>query len=69
MVDHPSLTEVGPSPQPGGRLLHNLLLFGRVCKRLGLDAAPGRMIEAARAVQSVNLGSRLEVYHALFHKL
>ncbi len=54
-----------PDPQPGGRLLHNLLLFGRVCNRLGMDAAPGRMIEAARAVQLVDLGKRSDVYHAL----
>ncbi len=65
MAENSTLPEAIPDPQPGGRLLHNLLLFGRVCQQLGMEAAPGRMIEAARAVQLVDLGNKADVYHAL----
>lgn len=49
----------------GGRLLHNLLLFGRMCRALGMAATPNRMIEVARALGHIDLGQRLDVYHAM----
>ena len=58
---------LGPegTPYEGGQLLHNLLLFGRVCKALGMDAAPDRMIHVARALEFIDLGKKQDVYHTL----
>jgi uncharacterized protein len=60
---------LGPDDAPyeyhGGNLLHNLLLFGRVCKALGMDVNSGRMIEAAQGLELVGLVNREDVYHAL----
>lgn len=49
----------------GGKLLHNLLLFGRVCKTLGMDVTPYRMIEVAHALAFVDLANRSDVYHTM----
>ena len=49
----------------GGHLLHNLLLFGRICRALGMAVTPDRMIEVARALGHIDLGQRLDVYHAM----
>ncbi|MBZ0299316.1 MAG: VWA domain-containing protein [Anaerolineae bacterium] len=49
----------------GGQLLHNLLLFGRVCKVLGMDITPNRMIEVAHALAYVALSNRQDVYHTM----
>jgi len=58
---------LGPegSPYKGGALLHNLLLFGRLCKALGMDVSPNHMIEVVRALQYINLGHKADVYHTL----
>jgi uncharacterized protein with von Willebrand factor type A (vWA) domain len=53
------------SPYEGGKLLHNLLLFGRLCKALGMEVNPNRMMDAARALQYIELGRRQDVYHTL----
>jgi uncharacterized protein with von Willebrand factor type A (vWA) domain len=45
-------------------LLHNLLLFGRLLRRLGLDVNPGRMIDLVQALQYVEIGHRPDFYHA-----
>ncbi len=52
-------------PYEGGYLLPNLLLFGRVCKTLGMSVTPGRMIDVAHALELVELGRREDVYHAM----
>ena len=49
----------------GGQLLHNLLLFGRMCRALGMAATPNRMIEVANALGYIDLGQRLDVYHTM----
>ncbi len=49
----------------GGYLLRNLLLFGRLCKGLGMDVSPNRMIEVARALEWVDLGRKQDVYHTM----
>lgn len=49
----------------GGRLLHNLLLFGRMCRALGMAVTPNRMIAVAHALGHIDLGQRLDVYHAM----
>src|SRR5579859_2785644 len=58
---------LGPegTPYQGGYLLHNLTLFGRVCKILGMDVTPRCIIDAARALDLIDLGRRGDVYHTL----
>src|SRR5258708_9391748 len=58
---------LGPegTPYEGGYLLHNLVLFGRVCKALGMDVTVGRLTDAARALELIHLGRRADVYHTL----
>lgn len=57
--------EEAPYPYQGGQLLTNLLLFGRLCKGLGLAIDPERLITAARALEYVDLARRRDVYHTL----
>lgn len=45
-------------------LLHNLLLFGRLLRGLGLDVNPGRMIDLANALDMIEIGRRQDFYHA-----
>jgi uncharacterized protein with von Willebrand factor type A (vWA) domain len=42
----------------GAHFLHNLLLFGRVLKGLGLDVHPGRMVDVAAALDLVGIRSK-----------
>ena len=49
----------------GGNLLHNLLLFGRVCRVLGMDVTPNRMLEVAQALEYIDLGHKADVYHTM----
>jgi uncharacterized protein len=44
-------------------LLDNLLFFGRLLRRSGIDVHPGRMIDLVDALGHVNLATRDEVYH------
>ena len=46
------------------RLLENLLAFGRLLRRAGIDVHPARLIDLTEALGYVNLGARDEVYHA-----
>ena len=46
------------------RLLENLLLFGRVLRRAGVDVHSGRLAELVEALGYVNLAARDDVYHA-----
>ena len=48
-----------------GQLLHNLLLFGRILRGLGLEVNPGRMVDVVQALEHVQLGQRSDFYHAL----
>jgi len=45
------------------RLLENLLIFGRVLRRAGIDVHPGRLLDVIDALEQVNLAARDEVYH------
>jgi len=45
------------------RLLENLLIFGRILRRAGIDVHPGRMLDVVDALDHVNLAARDEVYH------
>jgi uncharacterized protein with von Willebrand factor type A (vWA) domain len=44
-------------------LQSNLIVFGRLLRRAGIDVHVGRMIDVTDALQHVDLGSRDEVYH------
>jgi uncharacterized protein len=46
------------------QLLDNLLAFGRVLRREGIDVHPGRMLDVVEALGHVSLAVRDEVYHA-----
>ena len=48
-----------------GHLLHNLMLFGRLLRELGLDVHSGRMIDAEGALRLVGVRRRQDFYHAL----
>jgi uncharacterized protein with von Willebrand factor type A (vWA) domain len=45
------------------RLLDNLLVFGRLLRRAGIEVHPGRMIDVIEALGYVNLAVRDDVYH------
>ena len=45
------------------RLLENLLIFGRVLRRAGIEVHHGRLLDVIEAFGHVNLGARDEVYH------
>jgi uncharacterized protein with von Willebrand factor type A (vWA) domain len=45
------------------RLLDNLLIFGRVLRRAGIEVHHGRLLDIIEAFGHVNLGARDEVYH------
>jgi len=51
-------------PHAGGHLLHNLLLFGRVLRGLGLDVNPGRMMDLVNALGTVQVGQRDDFFYA-----
>ncbi len=44
-------------------LVHNLLVFGRLLRRLGLEVHVGRLLDVVEALQHVDLGARDEVFH------
>ena len=46
------------------RFLDNLLIFGRILRRAGVQVHAGRLAELARALGCVDLGARGDVYHA-----
>ena len=45
-------------------LLHNLLLFGRLLRGLGLDVNPGRMMDLVQALDYIEIGNRRDFYNA-----
>ncbi|MCY4581869.1 MAG: hypothetical protein OXE50_03570, partial [Chloroflexi bacterium] len=48
-----------------GYILGNLLLFGRLLRRLGLDVHVGRMLDAIRVLEDIGLEHRGDVRAAL----
>lgn len=59
------MSDLSPETTPGGHLLANLALFGRVLSGVGLDGSPGRMIDLAAALGHVDLGRKRDVYHVM----
>ena len=53
------------SVSASGNLLHNLLLFGRLLRGLGLDVNPGRMIDLVQALGYIEIGHKAEFYNAV----
>ena len=53
-----------PNANSAGNLLHNLLLFGRLLRGLGLDVNPGRMMDLVHALGCIEIGRRSDFYHA-----
>ncbi len=47
----------------GGQLFHNLMLFGRVLRGLGLDVNTGRMIDLVHALDHINIGVKADFHY------
>ena len=60
---------LGPADNPhdyrGGKLTHNLILFGRVCRALGMNVTPNRMMDVGRALAHIQLGRKQDFYYTL----
>ncbi len=48
-----------------GNLLHNLILFGRLLRALGLDINPGRMIDLVQALDFVEIGRKADFFYTV----
>ena len=60
---------VPDTPDSAGRLVENLTLFARTLRAAGLPVGPGKVLEALRAVQTVGIERRDDLYwtlHAVF---
>ncbi len=53
------------SPASSGQLLHNMILFGRLLRGLGMDVNPGRMVDLVRALDHVQIGQKADFYYTL----
>jgi hypothetical protein len=49
----------------GGALMHNLVVFGRLLRMIGLDVNPGRVIDAAAALAHVQIANKTDFYNTL----
>jgi uncharacterized protein with von Willebrand factor type A (vWA) domain len=47
-----------------GSILHNLMLFGEVLRRLGLDFGSGNMLDLVRATEDVPIGRKQDFHQA-----
>jgi uncharacterized protein with von Willebrand factor type A (vWA) domain len=57
------------APPEGGRLLANIMYFGRTLRAAGLPIGPGKVLAAVEAVRAVGLSDRSDFYwtlHAVF---
>ncbi len=48
----------GVADAAGGHILHNLLLFGRLLRRMGLDVHVGRMLDAVAVIDDIGLAKK-----------
>ncbi len=65
---HPPAPSPLPTPGEGkgsGALFHNLLLFGRLLRGLGLEVDAGRMIDLVQALETIGVGDRADFYYTL----
>ncbi len=61
----PSSNSNSDSSSDSGNLLHNLLLFGRLLRGLGLDVNPGRMIDLVQALGYIEIGRKADFYNTV----
>src|SRR5919204_6381196 len=54
-----------PTVAAGDAVVRKLVTFGRILREAGLEVGPGRLQDALRGLDLVDLTSREEVYHAL----
>ena len=70
MLSKPSLrpldyaTDTAPA-EARGHLLHNLILFGRLLRGLGLNVNTARVMDVAHALEFVNIGQRADFFYTL----
>ena len=50
--------------QAYGHLLHNMILFEQVLRRLGLDVGSGNVLDLVRAMEYVSMGRKQDFYQA-----
>ena len=55
----------GVASEPAGHILHNLLLFGHLLRRLRLNVHEGRMVDAVRVLEDIGMTRRVDVWSAL----
>jgi uncharacterized protein with von Willebrand factor type A (vWA) domain len=60
----PLASDDGQPAEDGGHFLHNLLLFGRLLRTLGIDVNPSRMITLVRALEHIEIGHKSDFYYA-----
>jgi uncharacterized protein with von Willebrand factor type A (vWA) domain len=53
------------APQ-GGKLARNIMHFARALRAAGLPVGPGRVLDALKAVETVGVGQRTDLYWTLF---
>ncbi|MEM7331608.1 MAG: VWA domain-containing protein [Chloroflexota bacterium] len=56
------MSEQVTKTQENGTILHNLVLFGRLLRALGMDINPGRMLDLVQALDHVPLGAKSDFY-------
>ncbi len=54
-----------PPPVPGDALVRHVVVFGRVLREAGLEVGPGRIADALRGLDAVDLARREDVYWTL----
>lgn len=62
--DFPDIDQI-PIDQMQGHLLHNVILFGRILRELGVDINPGRVMEVTRALEHIEMWRKTDFYHTL----
>ena len=70
------MNDPGPPPAPdlpdaagGGKLVDNIMMFGRTLRAAGLPVGPGKVLDAIRAVEVNGITDRTDFYwtlHAVF---
>ncbi len=57
------LTPIMGQPDNVHHLFHNLILFGRLLRALGIDVNPGRMVDLSRALHYIEIGRKADFYY------
>src|SRR5919108_6321746 len=52
-------------PPPGSAIVRHVVTFGRVLREVGIEVGPGRISDAIRSLDSVDLMRQEDVYFAL----